>query len=59
VNPDYQGTYVFNNDFCRFNAGQSLMHQKSDNPLFQAMGVRGLSRVICFFTGSQQKPCLN
>ncbi len=47
VNPDYQGTYVFNNDFAAL-MPDSPDAPKSDNPLFQAMGVRGLSRVICF-----------
>ncbi|EQA12526.1 UDP-glucose--hexose-1-phosphate uridylyltransferase [Glaesserella parasuis] len=47
VNPDYQGTYVFANDFA------ALMQDTpdappSDNPLFKIQGVRGLARVICF-----------
>ncbi|WBA19315.1 UDP-glucose--hexose-1-phosphate uridylyltransferase [Salinivibrio kushneri] len=47
VNPDYQGTYVFDNDFS------ALMVDSPDAPeskhaLFKTQGVRGLSRVICF-----------
>ncbi|TNG95581.1 UDP-glucose--hexose-1-phosphate uridylyltransferase [Pasteurellaceae bacterium USgator11] len=47
VNPDYQGTYVFANDFAAL-MPDSPEAPQSDNPLFQVMGVRGLSRVICF-----------
>ncbi|RNF30789.1 galactose-1-phosphate uridylyltransferase [Massilia aurea] len=46
-NPDYQGTYVFANDFA------ALMPDTPDappgaDPLFQSMSARGTSRVICF-----------
>lgn len=51
VNPDYKGTYVFSNDFAALMADSPEAPQ-SDNPLFKTMGVRGLSRVICFFSGS-------
>ncbi|NVJ58376.1 MAG: UDP-glucose--hexose-1-phosphate uridylyltransferase [Vibrionaceae bacterium] len=47
VNPDYQNTYVFNNDFAALMA-DSPDAPESDNPLFKTQGVRGLSRVICF-----------
>ncbi|MDF5218285.1 galactose-1-phosphate uridylyltransferase, partial [Vibrio parahaemolyticus] len=47
VNPDYQGTYVFNNDFAALMV-DSPDAPESDNPLFKTQGVRGLSRVICF-----------
>ena len=47
VNPDYQGTYVFSNDFAAL-MPDSPDAPQSDNPLFRTMGVRGLSRVICF-----------
>lgn len=47
VNPDYTGTYVFQNDHA------ALMVDTPDatvsmNPLFKAQSARGLSRVICF-----------
>jgi UDPglucose--hexose-1-phosphate uridylyltransferase len=46
-NPDYSGTYVFENDFA------ALMPDTPDapagaDPLFQSMSARGTSRVICF-----------
>jgi UDPglucose--hexose-1-phosphate uridylyltransferase len=46
-NPDYTGTYVFENDFA------ALMPDTPDaapsaDPLFQNMSARGTSRVICF-----------
>ncbi len=47
VNPDYQGTYVFSNDFAALMV-DSPEAPESDNPLFKTQGVRGLSRVICF-----------
>jgi len=46
-NPDYQGTFVFTNDFGALMPG-SPDAPKTDDPLFQTQGVRGLSRVICF-----------
>lgn len=47
VNPDYQGTFVFQNDYS------ALLPEKGEQPshqsdLFQAQAVSGLSRVICF-----------
>ncbi|HCZ9662752.1 TPA: galactose-1-phosphate uridylyltransferase, partial [Vibrio cholerae] len=47
VNPNYSGTYVFNNDFAALMT-DSPAAPESDNPLFKTQGVRGLSRVICF-----------
>ncbi|WP_456294986.1 UDP-glucose--hexose-1-phosphate uridylyltransferase [Vibrio sp. AK197] len=47
VNPDYHGTYVFDNDFAALMI-DSPDTPPSEDPLFQAQGVRGLSRVICF-----------
>lgn len=47
VNPNYTGTYVFNNDFAALMT-DSPAAPESDNPLFKTQGVRGLSRVICF-----------
>jgi UDPglucose--hexose-1-phosphate uridylyltransferase len=49
-NPQYEGTYVFENDFA------ALMPDTPDtpdalheiDPLFRSMSVRGTSRVICF-----------
>lgn len=47
ANPDYQGTYVFQNDFAAL-MPDSPDAPESNNPLFKTQGVRGLSRVICF-----------
>lgn len=47
TNPDYQGTFVFSNDFAAL-MPDSPPAPESDNPLFKIQGVRGLSRVVCF-----------
>lgn len=47
VNPDYQQTFVFNNDFAALMT-DTPDAPKSENKLFQVQSVRGLSRVICF-----------
>ncbi len=47
VNPNYTGTYVFNNDFAALMTDSPNAPQ-SDDPLFKIQGARGLSRVICF-----------
>ncbi|WP_221074063.1 UDP-glucose--hexose-1-phosphate uridylyltransferase [Agarivorans aestuarii] len=47
VNPDYQGTYVFGNDFAALMTDSPDV-PKSADPLFTSMEARGLSRVICF-----------
>jgi UDPglucose--hexose-1-phosphate uridylyltransferase len=46
-NPDYQGTYVFENDFAALMPDTPEAAPGSDT-LFQTMSVRGTSRVICF-----------
>ncbi len=46
ANPDYSGTFVFENDFAAL-----LAHAPSPNngdPLFRAERAQGISRVICF-----------
>jgi UDPglucose--hexose-1-phosphate uridylyltransferase len=47
VNPDYTGTFVFENDFAAMLADTPDTGGTPD-PLFQTQGVRGVSRVICF-----------
>lgn len=47
LNPDYRGTFVFDNDFA------ALMHDAPEapanpDPLFRQQAARGTSRVICF-----------
>jgi UDPglucose--hexose-1-phosphate uridylyltransferase len=47
VNPDYECTYVFANDFGAVAPDTPAPEQGSD-PLFQIEGARGEARVICF-----------
>lgn len=47
INPNYQGTFVFQNDFAALLEDTPEFKQTEDK-LFKAMSVRGLSRVICF-----------
>ena len=51
-NPDYDGTFVFNNDFAAVLPDARTMVKDADRAaapsLFQAQAVRGVSRVICF-----------
>jgi UDPglucose--hexose-1-phosphate uridylyltransferase len=46
-NPDYRGTFVFENDFAAL-LPDTPDAPPSTDPLFQNMGARGTSRVICF-----------
>nr|WP_314543065.1 UDP-glucose--hexose-1-phosphate uridylyltransferase [uncultured Massilia sp.] len=46
-NPDYKGTYVFENDFAALLPDTPDAPPPAD-PLFQAESARGTSRVICF-----------
>jgi UDPglucose--hexose-1-phosphate uridylyltransferase len=46
-NPDYAGTYVFDNDFAALTPDTPDAPRNND-PLFQAAAARGTSRVICF-----------
>lgn len=48
-NPAYTGTYVFDNDFAALEPDAPLDATDAlADPLFQRMGARGCSRVICF-----------
>ncbi|AQS35911.1 UTP-hexose-1-phosphate uridylyltransferase /UDP-glucose-hexose-1-phosphate uridylyltransferase [Shewanella psychrophila] len=47
VNPDYQSTFVFGNDFAAL-APDTPAAPFNDDPLMRNESVRGLSRVICF-----------
>ena len=46
LNPDYSGTFVFENDFAALLPDAPA--PTDSDPLFRAEGARGLSRVICF-----------
>lgn len=47
TNPDYQSTYVFDNDYRALLDGIPSAPE-NDNPLFQMGNVEGTNRVICF-----------
>jgi UDPglucose--hexose-1-phosphate uridylyltransferase len=46
-NPQYEGAYVFGNDFAALTP-DTPEAPPGEDPLFQTMSVRGTSRVICF-----------
>lgn len=46
-NPDYDGTFVFDNDFPAL-LPDTPMGEDLGNPLFQAQAERGICRVLCF-----------
>ncbi len=46
-NPDYQGTWVFNNDFAAL-MSDTPDAPESDDELMRCASARGVSRVICF-----------
>lgn len=47
MNPDYQSTFVFTNDFAALMV-DTPESPESEDPLFQCHSARGTSRVICF-----------
>lgn len=47
MNPNYQGTYVFQNDHGALLA-QPCAQPDNQSELFQSQSVSGVSRVICF-----------
>lgn len=47
INPDYQQTYVFTNDFAALMPDTPDANQSQD-PLIRCQSARGTSRVICF-----------
>jgi UDPglucose--hexose-1-phosphate uridylyltransferase len=46
-NPDYRGTFVFTNDYAALQKDAPDSGAQDDD-LFQLMGARGTSRVVCF-----------
>jgi UDPglucose--hexose-1-phosphate uridylyltransferase len=54
LNPAYEGTFVFDNDFSAFladapaGAEEALPAVDPLSPLFRTEGVRGICRVVCF-----------
>jgi len=47
MNPDYDSTFVFDNDFAALLPNPFLNHA-SDHPLFASVAESGLCRVVCF-----------
>ncbi|BBG60972.1 Galactose-1-phosphate uridylyltransferase [Providencia rustigianii] len=47
LNPDYQGTFVFQNDYSAL-LPETCEQPSNQSDLFQTQAVSGLSRVICF-----------
>jgi len=47
INPDYDSTFVFDNDFAALLPDQTL-ENASDHPLLSSVSERGLCRVVCF-----------
>jgi len=47
-NPDYRGTFVFDNDFPALLTDTPEGATGADDPLFVAQNVRGAARVMCF-----------
>lgn len=47
-NPDYQGTYVFTNDFQAMLPNTPAVEQEQSSDLMQMQAVEGTCRVICF-----------
>lgn len=49
VNPDYDSTFVFTNDFpALLEEGPAPGEAESDNPLFRAAEAKGTCKVMCF-----------
>lgn len=46
INPDYEGTFVFTNDFAALR--ENVPQVKHVDPLFSMQSERGTARVICF-----------
>ncbi len=47
-NPDYQGTYVFDNDFAALRPETSASADEDRDTLLQAKSEQGVCRVVCF-----------
>jgi UDPglucose--hexose-1-phosphate uridylyltransferase len=48
INPDYSGTFVFDNDFAALLPDESTDKHDASHPLLVSAPERGLCRVICF-----------
>lgn len=48
VNPDYTGTFAFDNDFSALLPDESTDNHESGHPLLVSAPERGICRVVCF-----------
>lgn len=48
MNPDYAGTFAFDNDFAALLPDVDMKERASDSPLLIAEPERGMCRVVCF-----------
>lgn len=48
VNPQYQSTFVFTNDFAALLPESDLDPSNDDSPLFRSAPAKGTCRVMCF-----------
>jgi len=48
VNPDYSGTFVFDNDFAALLPSESTDNHVSGHPLLVSAPEQGICRVVCF-----------
>ena len=57
-NPNYEATFVFQNDFPSLNpTNPAPASGGDDNPLFRMAGARGNCRVMCFHPYSNVVRC--
>lgn len=47
-NPNYESTFVFDNDFAALKQEEVLFEQNPDDIFFKTQPERGISRVVCF-----------
>jgi UDPglucose--hexose-1-phosphate uridylyltransferase len=48
VNPDYENSFVFENDFAALKQEEIAFEENSSETFFRAKPERGISRVVCF-----------
>ena len=48
VNPDYENSFVFENDFAALKQEEILFEETINETFFKAKPERGISRVVCF-----------
>ncbi|MFV8368637.1 UDP-glucose--hexose-1-phosphate uridylyltransferase [Flavobacterium sp. LB2R40] len=48
VNPDYESSFVFENDFAALKQEEIIFEENKNETFFKAKPERGISRVVCF-----------